>query len=97
MKPQEIWVEQCHATANIQNHFGVKPAMHYLIGEKFFDFLEAAENDQLFEAEVPKFAERIRTFFDQAVLSEYLIASLHGARDAVLLERARELLLPDEN
>ena len=49
----KIWVEQCAATENIRENFGLMNALDYLIGEKLFSFLHAAERDPLFAAEVP--------------------------------------------
>ena len=72
MEPQNIWLDQCEATANIVNHFGIEPAMHYLIGEKFLDFLEAAAASDAFEAEVPAFAAMIKTIFEPSQLAVYL-------------------------
>ena len=41
----KIWVAQCTATENIRDHFGLQDALSYLIGEKLFTFLWAAERD----------------------------------------------------
>jgi len=71
-EPHRIWIEQCDATANIENNFGVQPALHYLIGEKFLDFLEAAEQDDDFESEIPAFVARVRTIFERWQLAAYL-------------------------
>ena len=43
----KIWIDQCAATENIRDHFGPQDALGYLIGEKLFTFLWAAERDQL--------------------------------------------------
>src|SRR5208283_4414474 len=51
----KIWIEQCAATEDIRDHFGLPSALDYLIGEKLFSFLRAAEQDPLFAAEVPNF------------------------------------------
>lgn len=95
MEPQKVWIDQCDATANIQNNFGLQPALHYLVGEKFLDFLETAESEDSFEAELPAFVERIKGIFQQDELSAYLVPSGHRLRDARLVERAREWLLED--
>jgi hypothetical protein len=70
--PQKIWIDQCDATANVENNFGTQPALDYLIGEKFLDFLEAAEHDGDFEAEIPAFVARIKTIFGRWQLAAYL-------------------------
>ena len=53
MKPCEIWIEQCEATRQIEAEFGTQNALDYLIGEKFLNFLQAAETDAEFRAEIP--------------------------------------------
>lgn len=71
-EPQKIWIEQCDATANIENNFGTQPALDYLIGEKFLDFLEAAEHEDAFREEIPAFVARIKTIFERWQLAAYL-------------------------
>ena len=39
----KIWVEQCEAARGIEDEFGTDKALAYLVGEKFLNFLEAAE------------------------------------------------------
>jgi len=39
----KIWIEQCEATEGIRYRFGMKNALDYLIGEKLFHFVQAAE------------------------------------------------------
>jgi hypothetical protein len=39
----DIWKEQCDAARQIEAEFGTEKALDYLIGEKFLNFLEAAE------------------------------------------------------
>ena len=67
-----MWTEQCDATTGIRNAFGAQQAINYLIGEKFLDFIEAAEKDRNFRDEVHAFAARIRTLFEPAELAAYL-------------------------
>src|ERR1019366_2355131 len=47
----KIWIDQCAATEGIRERFGREDALNYLIGEKLFSFLHAAERDPLFAAE----------------------------------------------
>ena len=68
----KIWVAQCTATENIRDHFGLQDALSYLIGEKLFTFLWAAERDPLFAAEVPDFIREIRRLFTAAEIRDYL-------------------------
>ena len=64
MKFCEIWKEQCDAARQIEAEFGTQNALAYLIGEKFLNFLEAAETDAEFRAEIPAFVAEIKTIFD---------------------------------
>lgn len=68
----KIWIDQCDATTNIADDFGTQPALEYLIGEKFLDFLEAAETDDAFRDEIPAFVARIKTIFERWQLAAYL-------------------------
>jgi len=72
MKPCEIWIEQCEATRQIEAEFGTQNALDYLIGEKFLKFLQAAETDAEFRAEIPAFVGGIKTIFETWQLAEYL-------------------------
>ena len=72
MKPHKIWIEQCEAARGIEAEFGTQKALAYLIGEKFINFLEAAEDDADFRAEIPDFVEEIKTIFERWQLAEYL-------------------------
>ena len=68
----KIWKEQCEAVRTVEDKFGIRNALDYLIGEKFLNFLEAAETDAEFRAEIPSFVAEIKTIFDQWKLAEYL-------------------------
>jgi hypothetical protein len=72
MRPHEIWREQCEAARRIEDNFGVPNALSYLVGEKFLNFLEVAETNPEFRAEVPAFAAEVRTIFEPWQLAEYL-------------------------
>ena len=72
MKPHEIWREQCEAARRIEDEFGVPNALSYLVGEKFLNFLEVAESNPEFLAEVPAFAAEVKTIFESWQLTEYL-------------------------
>jgi len=72
MKPCEIWIEKCDATRMIEDEFGTDKALRYLIGEKFLDYLEAAERLPDFRAEIPAFVAEIKTIFEPWQLAEYL-------------------------
>jgi len=68
----KIWIEQCEAARGIENEFGTVPAMKYLVGEKFMHYLDAAEKDADFRAELPAFVAEIKKIFEQWQLAEYL-------------------------
>ena len=72
MTPSEIWIEQCEAAWEIEDGFGTQRALSYLIGEKFLTFLEAADDDSEFRAELPAFVAEIKTIFDKWQLVEFL-------------------------
>jgi hypothetical protein len=72
MNPRDIWIEQCQAARGIEDEFGVPKALEYLVGEKFINFLEAADDDPNFRAELPAFAAEIKTIFEPYQLAEYL-------------------------
>ena len=68
----KIWIDQCNAAREIENEFGVPRALDYLIGEKFLNFLEAADDDAEFRAELPAFVAEIKAIFERWQLAEYL-------------------------
>jgi len=68
----KIWTEQCAATEDIRERFGLKNALDYLIGEKLFTFVAASEQDPDFAAELPAFVTAIRRLFTAGEIREYL-------------------------
>jgi hypothetical protein len=72
MEPCKIWIDQCEAARRIEDEFGTPNALDYLVGEKLLNFLEAAEIDTSFRAEIPSFVAEIRTIFERWQLAEYL-------------------------
>jgi hypothetical protein len=72
MEFHKTWIEQCEAAENIEGEFGTQRALDYLVGEKFLDFLEAAEGDPDFRAEIPAFVAKIKTIFEPWQLAQYL-------------------------
>jgi len=72
MKSLKIWIEQCEAARAIEDEFGTAKALDYLIREKFLNFLDAAEDDPEFRAEVPAFITEIKRIFERWQLVEYL-------------------------
>jgi len=72
MELHKIWIEQCEAAGGIEDEFGTDKALSYLIGEKFIDFLEAAEANAECRAEIPAFVAKIKTIFERWQLAECL-------------------------
>lgn len=68
----KIWIEQCAATEDIREQFGLKEALDYLFGEKLFSFVMAAEQHPEFAAELPAFVAEIRRLFAGKEIREYL-------------------------
>ena len=72
MQLHRIWIEQCDAARNIEDGLGRQKALEYLVGEKFLNFLEAAEKDVDFRAEIPAFVAEIKSIFEPWQLAQYL-------------------------
>jgi len=72
MRRCDIWIEQCEAAKALENDFGTQTALAYLVGEKFLNFLEAAEKDSTFQAELPAFVAEINRLFEPWQLAECL-------------------------
>lgn len=68
----KIWIEQCDATKEIHDSFGLQRALDYLIGEKLFSFVAAAEQSPEFAAELPHFVAEIRRMFTAQEICSYL-------------------------
>lgn len=68
----KIWIDQCEATEGIRERFGLEDALHYLIGEKLFSFVHAAEDDPDFAAELPAFVAEIRRLFSAKEIADFL-------------------------
>ena len=81
----KVWIDQCAATEDIRENFGLKNALDYLIGEKLFTFLMASEQDAEFAAEVQAFVNQIRRIFTADEIRAYLDH----------LERTKFLAAPD--
>jgi len=72
MEPHKIWIQQSEAALGIEDEFGTQQALEYLVGEKFLNFLEAAETDVDFRAEIPAFVAKIKEIFERWQLAQYL-------------------------
>ena len=87
-----IWIEQCAATEDIREAFGLKNALDYLIGEKLFTFLLISERDLAFATELPAFVSEIRRIFSAEEIHEYLD---HLKRAKFLAPQERDLETDD--
>jgi hypothetical protein len=83
----KIWIDQCAATEDIRENFGLKNALDYLIGEKLLTYLMASEEDPKFAGEIPAFVHEIRRIFTGSEIREYLDH----------LERTKFLVPPDSD
>ena len=72
MNLHKMWIEQCEAARDIEAEFGTQKALAYLMDEKFINFLEAAEGDADFRAELPAFVAEIKTIFERWQLADWL-------------------------
>ena len=97
MEPHKIWIEQCEAAENIEGEFGTQKALDYLVGEKFLNFLEVAETNADFRAEIPVFVGKLKAIFERWQLAQYL-ETAHQTEpfDASLFEPTSSYLLGDE-
>lgn len=77
MGPKELWMDKCEAARGIKENFGTENALKYLIGEKFLDFLGAAERHKDYQAEVPAFAAEVKDIFEQWEIADYLERTRH--------------------
>jgi hypothetical protein len=77
MTPKELWLDKCDAARGIKENFGTESALMYLIGEKFLDFLDAAERHKDYRAEIPAFAAEVKDIFEQWEIAEYLERARH--------------------
>jgi hypothetical protein len=68
----KIWIEQCEAAKTVEDDFGTQKALAYLVGEKFLNYLEAAETDPTFQAKIPAFVAEIKRLFEPWQLAECL-------------------------
>lgn len=66
-----IWIEQREAARGIQDAWGTRKAIGYLVGEKLLNYIEAADSDPSWEAHLPQFAAEIRQIFTSEELRTY--------------------------
>jgi len=93
-KFEKIWIEQCEAAGGIEDEFGTDKALKYLIEEKFINFLQAAEENAAFRAEIPVFVAEIKTIFEPWQLRECLDKARQTEPFDPALYEAEEPLVP---
>jgi hypothetical protein len=69
---QNIWKEQCSAALTIREHFGLKDAFDYLVGEKLMNFAGAAATRPEFARGLPRFVAEVRRQFTLDEIREHL-------------------------
>jgi hypothetical protein len=72
MDATEIIQSQAGAARGILEEFGPEKAMGYLIGEKFLNFLEVAEEDRDWREAIPAFVGEIKAMFEPWQLADFL-------------------------
>jgi hypothetical protein len=90
--PHDTMTAWCDAARGILEDFGPDKAMGYLIGEKFLNFLEVAENDRHWRQAIPAFVADIKALFEPFQLAEFLNTPRRlGALGHVASEEAHRL------
>jgi hypothetical protein len=77
LRLQEAWKAQCETARSIAEEFGEQKALDYLIGEKFLNFLEAAEHDAEFCAEISAFVAEIKSIFGRWQVEDFFTHPRH--------------------
>lgn len=96
MDLSKIWIEQCDAARDIDardiaDEHGTQQAPEYLVGEKFLNFLEAADDEPSFRAEIPAFVSEIESIFERWKVAAYLeIAKQSEPFDPILFDEDDE-------
>jgi hypothetical protein len=97
MQPCKVWIEQCEAARGIEDEFGTQRALAYLVGEKFLNFLEAAESHAEFRSEIPAFVAEVKAIFEPWQLAEHLQTARQGeAFDAGIYDDEDPEIAEDE-
>lgn len=72
IKLHKSWVDECEAAEAIRRELRLERALQYLIGEKLFTFVQTAERDPRFAAELPHFIDEICRIFTAQEIRGYL-------------------------
>jgi len=90
VKFEEVWRDQCDATATILSRYGERAALNYLVGEKLLHFASATRGQPAFAAQLPSFVARVRRMFPREVMLTYLTEL-----EARLTEESHEVDMDD--
>ena len=98
----KIWIEQCDAARDIREAFGLEKALGYLIGEKFLNFLDVADQDPIWAGELPAFVAEIKQIFMPSEIRAYLdgvrrVGALGHVASDEAYEEMRSAGVIDEN
>lgn len=97
MELSKIWIAQCEAARGIEDEYGTPQALEYLVGDKFINFLEAADDHVSFRAEIPAFVAEIKSIFERWQLAAYLeVAKQSEPFDPSLFEPRSHPILGEE-
>ncbi len=67
----DIWIEQCDADEQIEAEHGTEKALGYLIGEKLLNFLEVAQANPEWRAQIPQFIDKIKEIFEPWQIAQF--------------------------
>ena len=67
----DVWIEQCDATREIREAWGIKKALGYVIGEKLLNHIRAADSDPAWAATLPFFVDEIKRIFTAEQFAAY--------------------------
>jgi hypothetical protein len=90
VKFEDVWRDQCDATATILSRYGERAALDYLVGEKLLHFVSATKGQPEFAAQLPSFVGRVRQMFPREVMLTYLTEL-----EARLTEESHEVDMDD--
>jgi hypothetical protein len=68
----KIWIDQCIITRGIRRAFGLENALAYLIDEKLYHFVTAAQHRPELASELPRFVAAAKRIFTEAERRQYL-------------------------
>ena len=80
MDLEKNWREQCDATHQIRERYGLKAALDYLLGEKLVGFAETADRKAEYACELPCFQAAIWDVFHPFEVAGYLASLKPAAR-----------------